>query len=279
MEFTDAALEPFGKTILDMKLPSQLSMKTPLVFRIVKELKEHGCLPWTGSPRAELCFDEAVTNAMVHGNRLDPSRKVRVIVCADEEKWGVIVDDEGEGFGPEDVPDPDDPEFILRESGRGILLMDGWVDGLRHNRTARRLMMVRKRQEEPEDIEATAAIEPEEEPEKKAEPVEYEEIAGVQVVRVNEERIGEDNIAPLRDAANAALAKGENILLDLKRVTYISSVGLSTLVSLYKSARARNGRLLLASVQPAVKEILESSHLTRLFTFVADVDKGVSELM
>lgn len=279
MQFTDAALEPFGRTILDMKLPSQLSMKTPLVFRIVKELKEHGCLPWTGSPRAELCFDEAVTNAMVHGNRLDPARKVRVIVCADDANWGVIVEDQGDGFGPEDVPNPEEPDFILRESGRGILLMDGWVDSLRYNRNEKRLMLTRKRQEEPEHIEAASAIEPEEEAPAAVSPIEHEEIEGVQVVTVNQERIQEDNIGLLRDNANAALAQGNRIILDLKRVTYVSSVGLSTLVSLYKSVKAKNGRLLLAGLQPAVKEILASSHLMKLFTMIGDVEAGVKELI
>ena len=74
MEFTDKPIEPFGKILLEMAVPTQLSFKTPLVYRMVKELKDAQCLPWTGSHRAELCFDEAVTNAMTHGNGLDPSK-------------------------------------------------------------------------------------------------------------------------------------------------------------------------------------------------------------
>jgi serine/threonine-protein kinase RsbW len=278
MEFTDAALEPFGQTILEMTLPSQLSMKTPLVFRIVKELKGHGCLPWTGSPRAELCFDEAVTNAMVHGNRLDPARKVKVIVCADDERWGVIVEDQGEGFGAEDVPDPEAPDFVLRESGRGVLLMDKWLDSLRYNRNTRRLMMTRKRQEEPEEVESISAIEPEEGAEGPLEAVECVEIKGIPVVRVNSDRIQEDNIAALREAAAEALADTDRLVIDLSRVSYISSVGLSTMVGIYKSAKAKGGRVVLAGLQPSIKEILESSHLARLFTAAADVDKGIDEL-
>lgn len=278
MEFTETALEPFGKTLLDMALPSQLSLKTPLVFRIVKELKDHGCLPWTGSPRAELCFDEALTNAIVHGNRLDPTRKVRVRVCADDKQWAVIVDDEGEGFGPEDIPNPEDPEFLFRESGRGILLIQGWVDSLRYNRGARRLMMTRHKQSEPEEVEAVSAIESEAEPALEGEPVEHKEIDGVQVVTINEERVQEDNIAALRHATQKAMDSGNKLAMDLSRVTYISSVGLSTLVALYKSIRLKAGRMVLAGVQPAVKDILESSHLIRLFRIVPDIKAAMSDL-
>ena len=124
----------------------------------VKELKDAECLPWTGSHRAELCFDEAVTNCMTHGNQLDPDKKVRLVLCADDEKWGAILSDEGPGFGPEAIPNPDAEEFMFAETGRGFLLMEGYLDALRYNRTENKLLMVRQRQTEPDEAEAEAAV-------------------------------------------------------------------------------------------------------------------------
>ena len=71
MEFTNQPLEPYGQTLLDTTLESDLGLKTALVFRAVKALQDHGCLPAiTASHMAEVCLEEAMTNSIVHGNKL-----------------------------------------------------------------------------------------------------------------------------------------------------------------------------------------------------------------
>jgi serine/threonine-protein kinase RsbW len=66
---------------------------------------------------------EALANAILHGNKQDPERTVRVeyVICADEVV--IRIDDEGDGFDPASVPDPTDPGYLLRPSGRGIFYM------------------------------------------------------------------------------------------------------------------------------------------------------------
>jgi len=66
---------------------------------------------------------EAVANAVRHGNRQDPDRLVRVAYTIANSTVTIRVEDEGEGFDPADIPDPTDPENLLRPSGRGIFYM------------------------------------------------------------------------------------------------------------------------------------------------------------
>jgi serine/threonine-protein kinase RsbW len=71
---------------------------------------------------------EAVNNAIIHGNRSDPARTVRV-TCEILPGWLLLmVDDEGKGFKPEKVGNPLAKENVLRESGRGIFLMRTLMD-------------------------------------------------------------------------------------------------------------------------------------------------------
>lgn len=279
MEFIDTPLVPFGETLLDMAIPTQLSLKTALVFRMVKELKAKGCLPWTGSHRAELCFDEAITNAILHGNRLDAGKNVRVKLFADDRRWGAIIEDEGDGFKPEDIPNPEDPEFLFRECGRGIMLMNGYLDTLQYNRKGNALLMIRHRQTDPEAVEAAAALAPESPAtEVDAGGLRRSQDGEAEIIEVLDDRITDDNVSALRDAVAACPAGAKGILLDLGRVAYISSVGLSALVAMHKAARARNALFLLVALQPGVSDILQSAHLLRLFKVAPDRPTAMAEL-
>lgn len=66
---------------------------------------------------------EAVANAVRHGNRQDPARLVRIDYRIVNSTVTIRVEDEGEGFDPAAIPDPTDPENLLRPSGRGIFYM------------------------------------------------------------------------------------------------------------------------------------------------------------
>lgn len=78
--------------------------------------------------RLMLTVSEAVTNGIVHGNKLDESKKVHVRADVDGSYLYVVTEDDGDGFNPEDVPDPLAEENLLKPSGRGIFLMDEHAD-------------------------------------------------------------------------------------------------------------------------------------------------------
>lgn len=93
-------------------------------------------------PRVRLAVNEAVTNAIVHGNRQDTSKTVRV--SARQKPTGTLiisVQDQGEGFDPESLPDPLQEENLLKESGRGIFLIRESTDRLRFKDNGTRLIL------------------------------------------------------------------------------------------------------------------------------------------
>ena len=79
---------------------------------------------------------EAVANAVRHGNRRDPERRVRVAFAIENSTVTIRVEDEGEGFDPADIPDPTDPENLLRPSGRGIFYMRQFMNRVDFSSTA-----------------------------------------------------------------------------------------------------------------------------------------------
>jgi serine/threonine-protein kinase RsbW len=76
----------------------------------------------------EMAVREAVTNAMVHGNQEDETKSVEVIFNCHDNELEVEIRDQGKGFDPEEIPDPTNPENLLKTSGRGIFLMRTFMD-------------------------------------------------------------------------------------------------------------------------------------------------------
>ena len=90
---------------------------------------------------------ESVVNAIKHGNKNDESKRVVVeftpIPLHQPEELLIRVEDEGEGFDPEEVADPLAPENILKSSGRGIFLIRSFMDDVQLQRGKTRGMEVR----------------------------------------------------------------------------------------------------------------------------------------
>jgi serine/threonine-protein kinase RsbW len=71
---------------------------------------------------------EAMVNAVVHGNRYNLKKKVHFSLSSSSEQMSVRIADEGEGFEESELPDPLSEENLLRQSGRGLLLIKAFVD-------------------------------------------------------------------------------------------------------------------------------------------------------
>ncbi len=82
-----------------------------------------------------LAVTEATTNAIIHANKSDKNKMVQITAKIVDGKLNVIIKDEGPGFEPEDVPDPTDPENLLKDSGRGLYLMRIYMDDLQYRHT------------------------------------------------------------------------------------------------------------------------------------------------
>jgi serine/threonine-protein kinase RsbW len=78
--------------------------------------------------RVGIALRECMVNAVVHGNRYNSRKKVHLKVIRTAESLTVVIGDEGDGFDPTAVPDPLAGENLLRGSGRGVMLMQAFMD-------------------------------------------------------------------------------------------------------------------------------------------------------
>ncbi len=94
-----------------------------------------------------LAMREGAVNAMKHGNGLDPRLPIDVEITGSVERVTIVVRDRGHGFDPQAVPDPTQPENILKSSGRGLFLIRTLVDEVRFHRRSpgMELVLVKRR--------------------------------------------------------------------------------------------------------------------------------------
>jgi len=82
-----------------------------------------------------LAVTEAATNAIIHANKCDASKLVKINAHIENSKLIVKVKDEGKGFDSNSIPDPTRPENLLKDSGRGVYLMKVYMDDVKYNKT------------------------------------------------------------------------------------------------------------------------------------------------
>jgi serine/threonine-protein kinase RsbW len=90
-----------------------------------------------------LALEEAFINAVKHGNKMEPSKAVRVDFSIDEDKIEISMTDEGEGFDPEVIPDPRYGDNLYKPAGRGMLLMRSFMDVVEYNKKGNSVIMIR----------------------------------------------------------------------------------------------------------------------------------------
>ena len=113
---------------VDAWIPSDVKAISPLVDRLIRLIEGSHCI--IGEEHAvELALREALSNAVVHGNRLDAHKLVHVRCrCKVGKGISLIVSDQGQGFDAQNVPDSVAAENLEAEHGRGIRLMKFVMD-------------------------------------------------------------------------------------------------------------------------------------------------------
>ena len=76
----------------------------------------------------DLAVRESVANAVKHGNKFDDNKQVEITFVSDERGLEIVIRDFGTGFVVDEVPDPTDPDNLLKANGRGILFMNTFMD-------------------------------------------------------------------------------------------------------------------------------------------------------
>lgn len=88
-------------------------------------------------------FEEALRNAMIHGNKSDSGKKVSIETEIVDNAVVIYIEDEGDGFDPAKLPDPTLDENLLRESGRGVYLIKHLMDKVKYENGGSRVIMVK----------------------------------------------------------------------------------------------------------------------------------------
>lgn len=91
-----------------------------------------------------LCIEEAVRNAIVHGNHSDRRLLVRVTYWVEEPRLFIEVEDEGPGYDHNSLADPTVGPHIMKNSGRGVYLIKKLMDSVAYNAAGNKITMVKK---------------------------------------------------------------------------------------------------------------------------------------
>ena len=111
----------------EIKLPSRIEAVAEAAAAVAGFVSRSG-IDESAAFGIDMAVREAVTNAVLHGNKQDESKFVAVSLKGSEASLEIKVHDEGPGFNPELVPDPTEEENLLKTSGRGIFFMRTFMD-------------------------------------------------------------------------------------------------------------------------------------------------------
>lgn len=125
-------------------IPSDLTVARGILVRIESALHEHQF-----SDKEifdiKLATEEALVNAIKHGNQLDENKKVHIHYEIHLDRFDIRISDEGSGFDPSDLPDPTDPENLERPCGRGVFLIRHYMNRVSFSNNGTTIVMVKWR--------------------------------------------------------------------------------------------------------------------------------------
>jgi serine/threonine-protein kinase RsbW len=128
----------------DHVIPSDTAAGRRVLCEVLRELEARH---WSRRDvfAVHLAMEEALVNAIKHGNRLDPDKHVRISCRMSPELIRVEISDEGAGFDPTSLPDPTDPDRLECPGGRGVLLMKAFMSRVEWGGSGNRVLLERKR--------------------------------------------------------------------------------------------------------------------------------------
>ncbi|EDL58902.1 putative anti-sigma regulatory factor, serine/threonine protein kinase [Gimesia maris DSM 8797] len=124
----------------EVTIPSDTSEGQAVQARIVEalEVREY---PEKDVFSVRLALEEALVNAIKHGNRMSPDKSVEINCWISDERVRVEIQDEGEGFDRSHVPDPTLLENLERPCGRGIMLMGAFMNLIEYNEQGNKVIL------------------------------------------------------------------------------------------------------------------------------------------
>jgi len=116
----------------EVAIPSKTGEGQAVQERIISLLEQMD-YPMRDVFGVRLALEEALVNAIKHGNQMDPSKKVHIECRVNAERIWIRIRDEGQGFDINALPDPTLEENLEKPSGRGVLLMREFMTNVEYN--------------------------------------------------------------------------------------------------------------------------------------------------
>ena len=116
----------------DEKIRSEPEDGVATIRKLLEQLELH-CWPEKDVFGIHMAMEEAVMNAIKHGNQSLPDKQVHIRLTLTEADFYAQITDQGTGFNPDDVPDPTAEENLEKFSGRGLMLIRNFVDRIQYN--------------------------------------------------------------------------------------------------------------------------------------------------
>ena len=135
-------MKPENSTTVKLTIPSSHYKACDFCAAILEKLKSLGY----NSDEIfgiHLALEEALVNAVKHGNSGQSGKKVMVEYCATDQKFEITIEDQGPGFVPVEVPDPREKSNLYKSSGRGLLLMRAYMDKVEFNEKGNLIRLVK----------------------------------------------------------------------------------------------------------------------------------------
>lgn len=124
-------------------IPNDTSETHDVQERIVGILEQHNW-PMRDVFGVRLALEEALVNAIKHGNRMDPDKQVFIQCQFAPDEVCVLIEDQGEGFQISNIPDPTEEDNLDKPGGRGIMLIRSFMSSVEYNDKGNRLTMRKK---------------------------------------------------------------------------------------------------------------------------------------
>jgi serine/threonine-protein kinase RsbW len=132
------------KDEFEINIPSDTSEGQKVQLRIIELLKEND---FTDRDLfgMRLALEEALVNAIKHGNNLADDKEVNVVCEVHDTHVKVVITDQGDGFKLQDIPDPTEEENLEKPCGRGIMLMKAYMTSIEYNDVGNSVTFIKNR--------------------------------------------------------------------------------------------------------------------------------------
>lgn len=129
----------------DYVIPSRTGAGRRIIDDLLEQLRRH---QWEARDIfcVQLAAEEALVNAIKHGNRLDAGKQVCISCRMAPDLLRIEIADQGKGFDPASVPNPTDPAMVDSPRGRGIMLMRSFMSRVEYNEAGNRVVLEKTRE-------------------------------------------------------------------------------------------------------------------------------------